>query len=269
MIRKLEERDKRKLMNYLITDKEVNLFMIGDLENYRFDNDFQEFWGEFDEKDRLKGVLLRYYTSFILYTDSCCSYDKFADIIESQHAVDVISGKREIIENLEKYLDLSKVEKRVLHLCKLDKSNQDFIPRCNYNMKAIEVKDVDAVIEMLSEIEEFSDIPTNRASFLMEIQEKKGRGYIVLDGNKVISTARTAAENSYSAMVVGVATKKGYRKQSLASACMYKLCQDLLYEGKTLCLFYDNPEAGSIYKKVGFREIGKWTIYRLQTGNSL
>lgn len=43
---------------------------------------------------------------------------------------------------------------------------------------------------------------------------------------------------------------------------MEKLMADVLEEGKSLCLFYDNPEAGRIYKRLGFKDIGRWTMYR-------
>jgi predicted GNAT family acetyltransferase len=41
---------------------------------------------------------------------------------------------------------------------------------------------------------------------------------------------------------------------------MNALCLDVLAEGKTLCLFYDNPKAGSIYKRLGFKDIGFWSM---------
>ncbi len=74
------------------------------------------------------------------------------------------------------------------------------------------------------------------------------------------SVAQTTAENSMSAMVVGVATLKEYRKKGLMSKCLSKLCYDLLNEGKTLCLFYDNPKAGRIYHALGFETLDKWSM---------
>lgn len=261
MIRKLGEMDRDRLMDYLKPEKEVNLFMIGDLENYGFEKGFQEFWGEFDKEGNLTGVLLRYYSSFILYTRFPCSYEKFSDIIKSYDSVKVISGKQEIIEKLEPHMDLTKIQKRISYLCKLDMLNQSCTPPCSYKILPITPGDIDAVIEMLEDIEEFSNVSANRESFLLEIEKGACRGYIIKDGDKIVSTARTAAENSFSAMVVGVATRKEYRRRGLASACMYRLCRDLLAEGKTPCLFYHNPEAGRIYKRLGFREIGKWVMY--------
>jgi predicted GNAT family acetyltransferase len=61
-------------------------------------------------------------------------------------------------------------------------------------------------------------------------------------------------------MIVGVCSHPEKRNQGLASLCMEALCHDILAEGKTLCLFYDNPKAGSIYKRLGFKDIGLWSM---------
>ncbi|MNN97268.1 FR47-like protein [compost metagenome] len=61
-------------------------------------------------------------------------------------------------------------------------------------------------------------------------------------------------------MLVAVATHPDYRGQGLATRVVAKLCTDLLAEGKSLCLFYNNPQAGLIYKKLGFSDIGSWTM---------
>jgi predicted GNAT family acetyltransferase len=64
-------------------------------------------------------------------------------------------------------------------------------------------------------------------------------------------------------MVVGVGTLPSERKKGLAGSLVAKLCEDFLNEGKQfLCLFYDNPEAGSIYRKIGFTELGNYILLK-------
>jgi hypothetical protein len=96
------------------------------------------------------------------------------------------------------------------------------------------------------------------------LEDGSTRRYIAEDGDKIICTAASTAESSDMAMIIGVATHKDYRNRGLASAVVSKLCSDLLSEGKTPCLFYDNPNAGKIYNRLGFKVIGKWKMLRFK-----
>ena len=73
--------------------------------------------------------------------------------------------------------------------------------------------------------------------------------------------AKSTAENKNTAMIIGVGTHPEYRNQGLATKCLIKLCEELLKEGIKPCLFYDNEEAGKLYRKLGFKRIDEWTVY--------
>jgi predicted GNAT family acetyltransferase len=93
------------------------------------------------------------------------------------------------------------------------------------------------------------------------IAENAGRYYYVRRDGRIASAAATTAENSASAMVVGVATTPEYRGQGLATRVVSGLCRDVLAGGRAfLCLFYDNPAAGAIYRRIGFQETGTWVM---------
>ena len=112
----------------------------------------------------------------------------------------------------------------------------------------------------MADIEEF-ERPSTKKEIEDRIEEKSGRVYFIEDSEgNMLSVAQTTAETSQSAMVVGVATAKGYRNRGLMSACLSKLCRDVLSEGKTLCLFYDNPKAGSVYLGMGFEPVDNWVM---------
>jgi len=84
--------------------------------------------------------------------------------------------------------------------------------------------------------------------------------YIENEEGSIVSTAGTSAENQYAAMVISVATNKDYRRQGMAVNCISSLCTDVLKDCGSICLFYDNPEAGKIYHGIGFETIGSWMI---------
>ena len=53
MIRQLTEGDRIKTLAFLSKNPGLNLFQIGDIENFGFDSDIQTVWGSFNENDEL------------------------------------------------------------------------------------------------------------------------------------------------------------------------------------------------------------------------
>lgn len=256
MIIELKKSDHDELIAYLSKESAFNLFIIGDIENFGYDTDFQKLWGEKDKSTGLfTAVLLKYYNSYIFYSTNEADFEGFAKIVEDGN-YDVLSGKEESVINLEPFLNNFKRKEMFFAELKTFKYND-----INENVKKAEVYDLDEILELREQIDEFSDIPTNKEAFKKGIESGSGRIYYVKRDNKIVSVAGTTAENSLSAMVVGVCTLKEYRKQGIVTECIKKLCADVIADGKTLCLFYDNPEAGKIYIKIGFEEIGKWTMF--------
>lgn len=113
----------------------------------------------------------------------------------------------------------------------MDQVNTGLDLNKQYDIKRANLDDVDRIIDFRKSIKEFSDIPVNRDALVQKLKQGSGRVYFIEnDQGKIIASASTSAENSFSAMVVGVATLAGYRKQGLATHCVYKLCKDLLDE---------------------------------------
>ncbi|EPZ57183.1 acetyltransferase, GNAT family [[Clostridium] sordellii ATCC 9714] len=118
MILKLNDRHKDIVLNYVGKEPSINLFIIGDIEQYGFDKDFQEVWGSFDEKNNLTGVLLRYNNNFIPYIENLNKdVSEFKKIIKSYKGNKFISGKSDIIE---KFKDiLNDFEEKYMYFCQL------------------------------------------------------------------------------------------------------------------------------------------------------
>lgn len=251
MIRKLTENDRAEIETFVTKDKELNLFMIGDLEKYSFEESFLEYWGQYDNH-QLTGVLMRFYEYFTVYADDQVDVKGMLDIMSS-YEVKSISGAKRFVDPFESHVDNFKRKDAYYARLNTDK----VLVTCDEVVKTA-FDDIEEVLKLINDIDEFSG-----AESLERIQKQYNEGtktgYHLKEAGKIVSTAETAAENSKSAMIVSVATHKSYRKQGHASKVISKLCRDKLEEGKTLCLFYDNPAAGQIYKQLGFESIDRWT----------
>ena len=265
MIRKLNKDDHESVMELICHKPAENLFIIGDIEAYGYDSDIQEIWGQF-QNGRLIAVLLRYDLNYIPFSEQHYDVKGFAEIINRNPEKIEISGLKHLIEPLQKLInrDVRKLSETYYAKCTgLNyEVDEERIKRANYLMPS----EYQENVEMLQSIPEFST-----GNFSVEAREraekfKTGRTYIVRnEQGTMVASASTTAENSQSAMIVGVGTRPGFERRGFATLCMEKLCSEILAEGKSLCLFYDNPAAGKIYKRLGFTDIGLWTMIRYES----
>ncbi|WP_340033180.1 GNAT family N-acetyltransferase [Paenibacillus sp. FSL H3-0302] len=265
MIRKLTKDDQELLMALLRKEPALNLFIIGDVENFGFEQDFMDLWGEIDPADgRIKAALLHFYRSYLPYADGPFDVEGFAEIIRKDNDIHMISGASEVVKAFDGEINFKQVKQ--LYFAELKEMNNKISESFSSAepIKKATVQDVEAICALTDTIEEFeSSRNGSRTSLRKTLESNTGRTYYIEREDKVIVTASTSAENSMSAMIVGVATHQAFREQGLASRVMAQLCADLLHEGKSLCLFYDNPHAGVIYKRLGFQDIGSWTIVNM------
>lgn len=259
MIRKLVEEERKMTMDFLGKEPAINLFIIGDIEAFGFDEDFQELWGQFDEQNELEGVLLRFIESFIPYfAKENFDATGFKEKIDKAEGKIIISGKAKIVRE---FLNMEEIySAKNDYFCEL--TEDKLLGKGDaYKIKVAEVKDAEKISELLAQIVEFEGVSNSSDRIADKIKTKTGRVYYVENEmGKTISLSQTSAENSKSAMITGVATLPEYRGKGVMSACLSKLCGDLLDEGKTLCLFYDNPKAGSVYHRLGFKSIDNWIM---------
>jgi predicted GNAT family acetyltransferase len=260
VIRKLTDKDHHQVLAFLSEEPSINLFIIGDIEAFGYDSEFQEIWAEFDEMKNIKAVLLRFHQSFIPYAKGEFDTRGFVSIMKRYTQPFSLSGKSDIVEEFVSLGDLQLGKKKVMFFAEC--LNDEFLRSNDVVFNKASIKDVDQLLELRKSIEEFQVSSDARDILVQSMESNTARTYYTAENGVMTSCVSTAAENSMSAMIVGVCTRKEYRRKGLATAIMQKLFQDVLDEGKTLCLFYDNPAAGRIYKRLGFKEIGMWTMHR-------
>ncbi|MGM0836708.1 MAG: GNAT family N-acetyltransferase [Bacillota bacterium] len=264
MIRQLTEADHEACYDLVKEQAAENLFIIGDIEAYGYEQDFQKLWGDFDEIGELRAVLLKYQENYIPYAKPQRDFDAkgFAEIMLRDKDFAMMSGLKEITERLEPFLSGRLKRKRETYYAKCTQLNSSTTENVSTTDVYLAVpEEAEELVELLNGVPEFSDSIITVERKRRGIEKGVSRSYFIKENGRMVSTASTTAENSLSAMVVGVATLHDYKKKGYATQCMVKLCHQLLQEGKELCLFYDNPAAGAIYKRIGFQDIGFWMMY--------
>lgn len=288
---RLQETDRDWLMRLLKQEPEFNLFLIGDVENYGFNEPFQEIRARFlpgkESEKAVDSIVLRYYTNFIVYSE----HDNFdvAPIIATIKArqVGMLSGKKQVIDRLKPYLpdfsfnDTFMMKRPTLNspsgnveqslaVVEPQSRRQESLNKPQINkpqIKLAKLKDVADLAAFVYGIDEFA-VPdqtlAERTQTLKRSLSSAGTRYVIIrEQDKIVACAGTTAENSQSAMVISVATDPAFRRRGYATRLVSRLCSIHAEEGREfLCLFYSNPAAGVIYRGLGFREIGIWVMAR-------
>ena len=236
------------------------MFIIGDIEAFGYDKDFQELWGVFKENGTLKSILLRFHDSFIPYSKEKFITTDYEALLSAYKPLK-LSGKSTIVEQFETASNIQLGTKNEMYFCEcLNDNNLPSTP-IHETIKLASLDDIERIMKLRSDIAEFPTTNESEKILRQAIQTNTGRTYFIEEDGVIIASASTSAENSLSAMVVGVCTHPNYRKW-IRFTHITKMIQDFTKEGRTLCLFYNNPAAGRIYKRLGFKDIGMWTMYR-------
>ncbi|MGG1326242.1 GNAT family N-acetyltransferase [Bacillus tropicus] len=261
MMRKLTKKDHEQVFAYLKEEAALNLFIIGDIEAFGYDTDFQELWGVFKENGTLKSILLRFHDSFIPYSKEELVTTDYETILSASKPLK-LSGKSTIVERFETASSLQLGSKNEIYFCEcIDADNLSSTP-AQETIKLATLDDVERIMQLRSSIDEFPTAHESEKILRQALETNTGRTYYIEKDGAIIASASTSSENSLSAMVVGVCTHPNYRGNGFASLILQKMIQDFTKESRTLCLFYNNPTAGRIYKRLGFKDIGMWTMYR-------
>lgn len=261
MIVKMTNKDRDRLLEALNADPAYNLFIISDIENFGVTTKFQDVWADVAKDGRIRGVMLRYYGHFIVSRTDECDTTQFLPIVELSPSFSLLSGKEELIDKLIPAFPVRGVHR--FYFTQLNKVDPAFTSVTDIPVQKATVEDAEELFALHQTIREFKDMSETLEGFRKTLETGTGRTWYIRKNNRNISAASTTAENQYSALVVGVCTAVEYRKRGYASSCMVVLCREVLCEGKKLYLFYKNPEAGSIYKRIGFRDFGRWaSAYR-------
>lgn len=264
MIRKLNPKDQDMVLSYLYQDITFNIFIIGDIETYGMETDFQRVYGEFDDKNHLLSVFLRYRENAVYYSHIHHFNLDYLSIFKDDPFI-YISGKTELMNLLKPHL--IDYKQKSTYFCKAEKISEVYEPS-NLVREIKTQEEASRLYDLMIQIDEFGYRESHtRERFIEQKTSDTSMGitlYIEED-NLVVASVATTAETTQNAMVVAVATHPNYRHKGYASLLMKTLMKIYFIDKKkSLCLFYDNPKAGAIYHRLGFETIGMWDMYHLE-----
>lgn len=262
MLRVASEKDRREILTYCLEEQNINLFIIGDIENFGFDKDFQDVWIQYNEED-ITGIILRYHTNFIVYSkDLDMDFKEVAELLIENEAK-VISGKLSVLNKIYEFMDNS-YSKREMFFCEFrDESKLEKISEKNIEIATPE--DSMDIAKAYGDIKEFAgmysnDINERYNQINNRIVSKEGMHIFIKENDKIIAHGNTTATTTVNAMIGGIFTIPEHRNKGLGSKVVSELVKILIKEGKSACLFFDNEEAGRIYHRLGFENIDKWCM---------
>ncbi len=259
MLRLLTKKDHDIVWNFLKAEASINLYAIGNIENFGYNQEFQQLWGWFEE-GILRATMMRYYSHFMYYAKKTIPIEPFVHIIQDFNEAYILSGKTKLVEPFEQFLESTLLPRRDTYFSEWIASRNEHTVLDAHVIQA-DIEDIDDILSLESKVPEFGSMNTTYEMIEQTFYSKTGRTFFIKENGKMIASVSTEAENSLSAMIIGVCTHPNYRGRGLASRILSHVLTILSQEGKIVCLFYNNPSAGTIYKRLGFYDIDMWTMY--------
>ena len=246
------EADRGRLNDYLKRHEVLNLFFIGDIENFGFDSSFQHVWTE-EEEDGIHAAYLQYRGNLCLQSYDGRLDPAFIDRICEEYRITCVNAETPLFEGLALpqypvHEDCSFASMAAPH---------DLVDTAL--VKRLGEADVEAVCSLRRECFQHSGA-NEEESLRNTLRTHSGREYGIFEDGRLVSVAGSTAECAHLAMAVGVCTARDSRGRGYASMCITRLSNDLLAEGKTPCLFYNNPSAARIYKALGYQDVGCYSM---------
>lgn len=260
MIRQLEERDRERVTRLLAASPQLNLYMLSNLIAPGLASDYSRFWGD-ERGGELRGVVNLYGTGWSVYGRPDADWHALARLIdehptEGERLQDNPGGVASILPYLCRYRATWIGEEELMAL-----DGGAFRPQAappGALVRRATMEDLDALVAFYAGAERMA---RTRAAVERPLRER--RVWVALTEGEVAAAVLTNAEIAGAAMIGGVFTRPDRRGRGLGQAVMSAICAELLAEGKTPHLYWENPVAGAVYRKLGFHPVGVWRSVRI------
>ena len=266
MIREIKIEEKQMILDFIKRDNARNYFIRLGLEGEK--QVFEKVYGELGSPSSLKGILIKRLSGNLqFFAEASFDVDGFAEVIRDTDFEYLISPASFCDAFMGKDLFASVIEGGYIAKLNMETWKENKLlfsaespkEEESIHVESISLEDLGEIVELYKEA--FNSYSSD-AVMRKKLEKGRGRGVCIRQGGRIVSVAQSEFEEEHSAIIVGVATLKDYEKKGFATKCLTFLISELVQEGKSLYLQYDNPRAGEIYKRLGFLEIDRVKHYK-------
>lgn len=203
------------------------------------------------------GMLMRRLSNWIVFASPDFDYDAAAAIVDSVplEMLRGMTGRPEAVDPVAGRLRNHYVRMVAEHLAALD-GPPATVPYAGKPRRA-RPADLDAAAACYADA---GDMSRPRES----VQRMLPTMFVLEDGGEVVCVANVTGETDRAAMVGSVFTPVQHRRKGYAATLVHAMCVDIQNRGKRPCLFFTNPDAGRIYHRLGFRDLGPFRMVRFR-----
>lgn len=250
----------QEVINFFGQDIKKFYFIVSDMLRNNYMGKNFKVYGEFEE-NKLQSILLSNFNNLTYYAKSDRDANVYKDIIVDL-PFEKISGPSNLVEKLIPFVNIQ--SDRLSYMGYVEKIG---IKR-KYPHLQVKYISTDDEIGMqydllLSAKEYLGVMPDSKEKYITGqrkiINTNSRTAYLLID-DKMVSSCSTISEYDKSAIVTGVVTSPEFRNKGYGSEVLICLFETLISEGKNPYLFYSNPVASSVYKKLGMEEVCEWRV---------
>ncbi len=235
------------------------------LQVYGLHSSLLRVFGSFTTEGELTGLLLRYSNICLAADADGMAGEAFALIIDEENGLAGVRGAIETVKAISPWLrryQMSSME--ISTFMRLDEPVR--IPEDTFErVRAVTLDDLDLVADLYSRAGVMYRSRMNVKNMLDRAPESPFfAAEIVHEGDRqLVSAALLNIMSDEAGLIGGVFTRPEQRGRGWAARCTAAVALTLQQYGRLPCLFYENPVAGRVYSRLGFKEVAFWAVMYL------
>ena len=258
MVKRCTGEDESRLLDFLEKDAVYHTFLLADIRNYGFDQEFQTVYAGLEE-ERITHVYLKFYGNLIVAGDAKGIDGEFLKTLTEDWKPDVVMGKAELTKAAGQWLPGYELAEKNLYLLEEGTHliDENGLPE-GVTMKKGVPGDEDKIHGFLMTIPEIRALYTSKEMIADRLKSGDGTHLYLERNGEIIAHVNSAAQSPFTVMLGGAAVKETERGKNYEAMLVSRISRDILAEGKKPCLFCDRESEHNLFVHIGFTKAGAW-----------